>query len=47
LATLRTIAKLIRFLSPRTVEKHVARVLAKLGTDRKGVHTTLSDQGGP
>ena len=23
------------FLSPRTVEKHVARVLAKLGTDRK------------
>ncbi|MBB5896470.1 helix-turn-helix transcriptional regulator [Kutzneria kofuensis] len=25
------------FLSPRTVEKHVARVLAKLGTERKGI----------
>ncbi|WP_312878090.1 ATP-binding protein [Lentzea indica] len=34
------------FLSPRTVEKHVARVLAKLDTDRKGVHTTLSGLGG-
>ncbi|MEU0886186.1 helix-turn-helix transcriptional regulator [Lentzea sp. NPDC005914] len=29
------------FLSPRTVEKHVARVLAKLGTTRKDVHTAL------
>ena len=29
------------FLSPRTVEKHVARVLTKLGTERKSI------QGGP
>ncbi len=35
------------FLSPRTVEKHVARVLAKLGTDRKGVHTTPADPDRP
>ncbi|MFC0432540.1 AAA family ATPase [Kutzneria buriramensis] len=26
------------FLSPRTVEKHVARVLTKLGTERKDIH---------
>ncbi|MET8764045.1 AAA family ATPase [Lentzea sp. NPDC004782] len=29
------------FLSPRTVEKHVARVLAKLGTERKNVEAVL------
>lgn len=29
------------FLSPRTVEKHVARVLAKLDTDRKSIHTRV------
>lgn len=29
------------FLSPRTVEKHVARVLAKLGTERKNVDAVL------
>ncbi|MGW4214265.1 ATP-binding protein [Lentzea sp. NPDC004789] len=29
------------FLSPRTVEKHVARVLAKLGTARKDVRAAL------
>ncbi|HTI20130.1 MAG TPA: AAA family ATPase [Kutzneria sp.] len=29
------------FLSPRTVEKHVARVLTKLGTSRKDVHNAL------
>ncbi|WP_211231804.1 ATP-binding protein [Amycolatopsis balhimycina] len=34
------------FLSPRTVEKHVARILAKLGTDRKGVRTTLAPSTG-
>jgi DNA-binding CsgD family transcriptional regulator len=34
------------FLSPRTVEKHVARVLAKLGTDRNGVHAALSGSSG-
>jgi len=31
------------FLSPRTVEKHVARVLAKLGTSRKGVGVALAE----
>lgn len=35
------------FLSPRTVEKHVARTLAKLGTDRKDVRTILSRPDGP
>ncbi|MHC5909082.1 response regulator transcription factor, partial [Streptomyces sp. S6] len=34
------------FLSPRTVEKHVARVLTKLGTSRKTVHTALREPGG-
>ncbi|NEA64376.1 LuxR family transcriptional regulator [Streptomyces sp. SID12488] len=34
------------FLSPRTVEKHVARVLTKLGASRKDVHTALPDSGG-
>ncbi|MEU2773720.1 AAA family ATPase [Streptomyces sp. NPDC007162] len=34
------------FLSPRTVEKHVARVLTKLGTSRKDVHTALPAPGG-
>ena len=29
------------FLSPRTDEKHVARVLTKLGASRKDVHTAL------
>ncbi|MFM9441707.1 AAA family ATPase [Streptomyces acidiscabies] len=31
------------FLSPRTVEKHVARVLTKLGRSRKDVHTAWTD----
>ncbi|WP_329266939.1 helix-turn-helix transcriptional regulator [Streptomyces sp. NBC_01451] len=31
------------FLSPRTVEKHVARVLTKLGRSRKDVHTAPPD----
>src|SRR5689334_12681086 len=30
------------FLSPRTVEKHVARILAKLGMDRRADHPTRS-----
>jgi DNA-binding CsgD family transcriptional regulator len=34
------------FLSPRTVEKHVARVLAKLGTARQDVRTALTDSTG-
>jgi DNA-binding NarL/FixJ family response regulator len=29
------------FLSPRTVEAHVARVLKKLGTVRKNIHTVF------
>lgn len=34
------------FLSPRTVEKHVARVLTKLGTERKGIQGGLPISGG-
>lgn len=33
------------FLSPRTVERHVANVLKKLGTDRKEMSTTNSPGG--
>ncbi|WUB77404.1 hypothetical protein OG734_27575 [Streptomyces sp. NBC_00576] len=33
-------------MSSRTVEKHAARVLTKLGTPRKDVHTALPDSGG-
>jgi DNA-binding NarL/FixJ family response regulator len=32
------------FLSERTVEKHVARVLTKLGTTRQDVHTVLPNR---
>ncbi|KUN29443.1 LuxR family transcriptional regulator [Streptomyces antibioticus] len=35
------------FLSPRTVEKHVARVLTKLGTERKGVQGGLPNSDRP
>ncbi|MDE1684714.1 ATP-binding protein [Streptomyces neyagawaensis] len=35
------------FLSPRTVEKHVARVLAKLRTGRKNIQSSLPDSDKP
>ncbi|WP_020135995.1 ATP-binding protein [Streptomyces sp. 351MFTsu5.1] len=35
------------FLSPRTVEKHVARVLTKLGTGRKDIHSSLLNSDRP
>ena len=35
------------FLSPRTVEKHVTRVLAKLHTCRKDIHSSLPDSDRP
>ncbi|MDQ0934215.1 helix-turn-helix transcriptional regulator [Streptomyces turgidiscabies] len=45
-ATNQDIARTL-FLSPRTVEKHVARVLTKLGRSRKDVHTTPPDGESP
>ena len=43
-ATNREIAEAL-FLSPRTVEHHVARTLKKLGATRQGIHGALARRG--